>query len=127
MWQILDYSLTELVRMQSRALRHMDSGQFHLFCQAEALQTYSRFLDGGLPMESQLTETKTLQRWVKTICHDHMDKQRVVDALSFTFLAQRVISNPSYYGFTNRNMDENLSAIVDQLVENMRESAEGSS
>jgi len=125
--QILDYSLTELVRMQSRAVRHTGSGQFHLFCQAEALETYSRFLDDGLPVESQLIETKTLQRWVKTVGEDHIDKQRVVDALSFTFLAQRVVSNPSYYGFTNRNRDENLSAIVDQLAEAMRKPAEASS
>jgi len=115
--QILDYSLTEVVRMQSRAVRHTGSGQFHFFCQAEALQTYSRFLDDGLPVESQLTETKTLQTWVKTVLQRPIDRQQVVDALSFTFLAQRVISNPSYYGFTNRNQDENLSAIVDQLAE----------
>ena len=125
--QILDYSLTELVKMQSRAVRHTGSGQFHLFCQAEALQTYSRFLDDGLPVESQLTETKTLQNWVKTaLLHHPIDKQRVVDALSFTFLAQRVISNPSYYGFTSRNQDENLSAIVDQLVEAMHQPGKGS-
>lgn len=121
--QILDYSLTELVKMQSRAVRHAGSGQFHLFCQAEALQTYSRFLDDGLPLESQLTETKTFQNWVKTALHHPIDKQQVVDVLSFTFLAQRVISNPSYYGFTSRNQDENLSAIVDQLVEAMHEPA----
>ncbi|KAF8812579.1 Sec63-domain-containing protein [Phlegmacium glaucopus] len=125
--QMLDYSLTELVRMQSRAVRHTGAGQFHLFCQAEALETYSRFLDDGLPVESQLTETKTLQRWVKTVFHHHIDKQQVVDALSFTFLAQRVISNPSYYGFTTRNQDEDLSAIVDQLVEAMGEPTEASS
>ena len=121
--RILDYSLTELVRMQSRAVQYTGSGQFHLFCQAEALPTYSRFLDDGLPVESQLTETKTLQKWVKTVFPRHIDKQRVLDALSFTFLAQRVISNPSYYGFTNRNRDEILSAIVDQLVEAMCEPA----
>ena len=123
--QIWEYSLTELVRMQSRAVRHTGTGQFHLFCQAEALQTYSRFLDDGLPMESQLIETKTLQKWVKAVFHHHhIDKQRVIDALSFTFLAQRVASNPSYYGFTKKNQDENLSTIVDQLVEAMREPAE---
>ena len=125
-WQVLDYALTELVKMQSRAVRHSGSGQFHLFCQAEALQTYSRFLDDGLPVESQLTETKTLQNWVKTVLHRPIDKQQVVDALSFTFLAQRIISNPSYYGFTSRNQDENLSAIVDQLVETMHEPEEAS-
>jgi len=113
--------------MQSRAVRHTGSGQFHLFCQAEALQTYSRFLDDGLPVESQLAETKTFQRWVKAVFHHHIDKQRVIDALSFTFFAQRVISNPSYYGFTNRNQDESLSAIVDQLVEATREPTEASS
>jgi antiviral helicase SLH1 len=122
--QVLDYSLTEIVKMQSRAVRHAGTGQFHLFCQAEALQTYTRFLDDGLPVESQLTRTKTLQNWLKTVLHQPMDKQRVVDAISFTFLAQRVVSNPSYYGFTSRNQDENLSAIVDQLVEAMHEPEE---
>ena len=124
--QVLDYSLTELVKMQSRAVRHAGSGQFHLFCQAESLQTYARFLDDGLPVESQLTETKILQNWVKTALHHLTDKQQVVDALSFTFLAQRVISNPSYYGFTSRNQDENLSAIADQLVEALHEPVEAS-
>ena len=124
--QVLDYSLTELVKMQSRAVRHAGSGQFHLFCQAESLQTYARFLDDGLPVESQLTETKILQNWVKTALHHLTDKQQVVDALSFTLLAQRVISNPSYYGFTSRNQDENLSAIADQLVEALHDPVEAS-
>ena len=115
--QIKDYSLTELVRMQSLAVQQSDNGHFYLFCQAEALETYSRFLDDGLPLESLLPESRTLRDWIKSFFGAKLDKQHIMDVLSFTFLAQRVMSNPSYYGFKLRNQEESLSAIVDQLVE----------
>ncbi|KAF8974332.1 Sec63-domain-containing protein [Flammula alnicola] len=115
--QIRDYSLTELVRMQSRAIQQSGAGYFHLFCQAESLETYSRFLDDGLPLESQLPESQILRSWVKSIYSGNADKQNLVDALSFTFLSQRVVSNPSYYGFISRDRGENLSAIVDQVLD----------
>ncbi|KAF8165208.1 Sec63 Brl domain-containing protein [Crassisporium funariophilum] len=119
--QIRDYTLTELVRMQSRAVQQSGIGQFHLFCQAEALETYSRFLDDGLPLESQLMETQTLADLLGLVVDGSSDKQRIVDALSFTFLSARVVSNPSYYGFASQNQNENLSIIVDRLVEALQE------
>ncbi|KAH9482395.1 Putative helicase mug81 [Psilocybe cubensis] len=117
--QIRDYSLTEVVRMQSRAIQESGTGHFHLFCQADALETYSRFLDEGLPLESDLAESETLRDWVKSLqsYSTNADKQQIVDALSFTYLAQRVVSNPSYYGFTGSDRDTNLSAIVDHVID----------
>lgn len=118
--QLRDYGLTELVRMQSRAVRHSGSGLFYLFCQAEAKNTFIHFLNEGLPLESQILETRDLETWYR----DHringgvLDKQQVIDALSFTFLARRVVSNPAYYDCTSRSRDENLSRIVDRLVGN---------
>ncbi|KAF9483938.1 Sec63-domain-containing protein [Pholiota conissans] len=117
--QIRDYSLTELVRMQSRVIQQTRTGFFHLFCQAEALETYSRFLDDGLPLESHLSDSQVLHDWVRSFYSGNTDKQRLIDALSFTFLSHRLVSNPSYYGFTNRDRSENLSAIADQIVDDM--------
>lgn len=113
--QLCDYSLSDLVRMQSRAVRHMGSGHFHLFCQAEAKDTFLRFLNEGLPLESGLQESEELEHWYKA--NNIQDKQQFVDVLSFTFLAQRISSNPTYYDCTSSSRDENLSRVVDRLVE----------
>ena len=115
--QLRDYELTELVRMQSRAVRHSGSGHFHLFCQAEAKDTFTRFLNDGLPLESQLLETHDLETWYHQRVQDGgiVGKQQVVDMLSFTFLARRIVSNPTYYDATAGFRDQNLSQIVDKL------------
>ncbi|KAJ7638696.1 Sec63 Brl domain-containing protein [Roridomyces roridus] len=112
--QLRDYGLSEMIRMQSRAVRHSGAGHFHLFCQAEAKDTFMRFLTEGLPLESALLGSPELRTWHAS--HSHLDKQQLVDVLSFTLLAHRVASNPTYYGCTSTSRDENLSRIVDDLV-----------
>ncbi|KAJ3862945.1 Sec63-domain-containing protein [Lentinula novae-zelandiae] len=114
--QVREYDLTELVRMQSRAVRHSGSGQFHLFCQAEVKDTYVRFLTEGLPLESKLLEN-VLEEWLQSArTRGYLEsKQHLMDLLSFTFLARRVVTNPSYYDCYSRSRDENLSRFVDQL------------
>jgi len=102
--------------MQSRAIQQYGTGHFYLFCQAESLEIYSRFLDDGLPLESGLADSQLLKDWIKTVYKFNDDKQQIVDALSFTFLSQRIVDNPSYYGFTSHDRAENLSYIVDQCV-----------
>lgn len=115
--QLRDYGLEELVRMQGRAVRHNGDGHFHLFCQAEAKDTFMRFLSEGLPLESKLLESDVLQTWYKRVRlrGDIKSKQDGVDALSFTFLARRLESNPAYYDATPAARDEKLSRIVDSL------------
>ena len=115
--QLRDYELTELVRMQSRAVRHSGSGSFHLLCQAEAKDTFTRFLNDGLPLESQLLETNDLETWYHKRVQNGgiVGKQEAVDMLSFTFLARRLVSNPTYYDATAGSLDGNLSRIVDKL------------
>lgn len=114
--QLRNYTLEELVHMQGRAVRHGDMGHFHLLCQAEDKDTYMRFLEGGLPLESRLLGSDQLRQWYK----HHRDrghirnKQEGVQALSWTFLARRVASNPTYYDNTGTR-DERLSRIVDEL------------
>jgi len=115
--QLRDYELTELVQMQSRAVRHSGSGHFHLFCQAETKDTFTRFLNHGLPLESRLLETQDLETWYQKRVQGGgiVGKQQAVDMLSFTFLARRLVSNPTYYDATASSLDENLSRVVDKL------------
>ncbi|KAJ7507670.1 Sec63 Brl domain-containing protein [Mycena galericulata] len=112
--QLRDYGLAELTRMQSRAVRHSGAGHFHLFCQTEAKDTFMRFLSDGLPLESALLGSPELRAW--HAAHAHLEKQQLVDALSWTFLAKRIASNPTYYDCVSASRDENLSRIVDDLV-----------
>ncbi|KAJ7179883.1 Sec63 Brl domain-containing protein [Mycena crocata] len=112
--QLRDYGLTEMARMQSRAVRHSGAGHFHLFCQAEGKDTFIRFLNDGLPLESALLDSPELRVWYTT--HANLDKQQLIDALSFTFLAHRVATNPTYYDCVSSSRDENLSRIVDDLI-----------
>ena len=118
--QVHDYSLEELVHMQGRAVRHGDMGHFHLFCQAEDKDTYMRFLEGGLPLESQLLHSDQLRQWYKHHRkRGHISsKHEGVQALSLTFLAQRIVSNPTYYDCKGTR-DERLSRIVDELEESI--------
>jgi len=114
--QVREYGLDELVRMQGRAVRHGEAGHFHLFCQAEDKDTYMRFLEEGLPLESRLLDTDELRQWYKDWRRRGLIKntEQAVQALSFTFLAQRLARNPAYYDATG-SRDETLSRLVDVL------------
>ena len=52
--QVRDYPLTEVVRMQGYAVRQEQSGRFHLFCQAESKDTFTRFLDDKAERQYQV-------------------------------------------------------------------------
>ena len=79
-----------------------------------------RFLEGGLPLESRLLHSDQLRLWYKHHRdHGHIrNKQEGVQALSWTFLARRAASNPTYYD-NKGTRDECLSRIVDELEESI--------
>jgi antiviral helicase SLH1 len=126
--QLRNYTLEELIHMQGRAVRHGHMGHFYLFCQAEDKDTYMRFLEGGLPLESRLVGSDQLRQWYK----HHRDrgqirnKQEGVQALAWTFLARRVASNPTYYD-NKGTRDECLSRIVDNLEKSIIDHSQGGS
>ncbi|KIK95504.1 hypothetical protein PAXRUDRAFT_11409 [Paxillus rubicundulus Ve08.2h10] len=117
--QLKDYALVEVVQMQSRAVQQSAPGRFVLFCPAEAGETFNKFLsDDGLPLESQLLEAGVLEEWYQEKKRDGSvrNKQDGIDALSYTFLARRVVSNPTYYDVpSNISQAEVLSRTVDRL------------
>lgn len=118
--QLRDYSLTELVRMQGRAVRHDGSGHFHLFCQPEPKDTFTRFLSSGLPLESELHGSAELEAWYRSGRESGriVDKQQAVDALSFTFLARRAVTNPSYY---DADPSDSPGFFLSRIVDNLEE------
>lgn len=116
--RLRDYTLEALVRMQGRAVRHNGVGHFHLFCQAEAKDTFLRFLTDGLPLESKALEGDALRAWyhAQRAQGRIKSKQDGVDALSFTFLAHRLQTNPAFYDASPQGTkSERLSRIVDGL------------
>jgi antiviral helicase SLH1 len=119
-YQLRDYALTELIRMQSRAVRHSGLGHFYLFCQTESKNTFIHFLTEGLPLESQILDTHDLEVWYRKT-GSVLEKQHIVDALSFTFLARRIVNNPTFYDCTSNSRNANLSRIVDKLVDNVED------
>ncbi len=115
--QLRDYSLTELVHMQGRAVQRSGRGRFHLFCQAESKDSFLRFLNKGLPLESHLLNSPVLQSWYDDCRTSGSigDKQAAVDALSFTYLFLRISSNPVYYDCKAGSRNVDLSKLVDRL------------
>ena len=76
-----------------------------------------RFLNSGLPLESQLLDGEHLQSWYDDMRSrgEIRTKQDAADLLSFTFLARRLASNPVYYDASAGTVSEKLSRIVDRL------------
>jgi len=85
-----------------------------------------RFLEGGLPLESRLPSSHQLQQWYKHHRgRGHIrNKHEGVQALSWTFLARRTASNPTYYD-NKGTRDECLSRIVDELEETIVDNNQG--
>ena len=119
--QVHDYELTKVAHMQGRAVRQFGTGAFYLFCQPEAKDTYTRFLNDGLPLESSLLESQELEAWFRTRSKtSSFNEEQAVDALSFSYLARRIKSNPSYYDCTPTDDLENLTRLVDALFTKIR-------
>jgi antiviral helicase SLH1 len=123
--RVVEYSLHELIRMQGRAVRHGETGRFHIMCQSEHRDTYMRFLADGLPLESQLigdedseenSTSQVFRSWVQEqIKASNMkQKQDLLDFLSSTFLAYRIDRNPTYY-----DMEGDKAVFLSRLVDSL--------
>ena len=117
--QLREYSIQEVAKMQACAVRPGHPGAFHLFCQAEQRDTYTRFLDEGLPLESGLKDSEVLKVWLQDMrkAGAVASKQDCVDAFSFTYLARRLETNPVYYDAYPGNKEHHISRYVDTLWE----------
>jgi antiviral helicase SLH1 len=114
-----EYTLHELVRMEGRAIRHAQTGRFHIMCQAEHQDTYMRFLRDGLPLESVLVDSPLLTSVFGDLRKKGFisTKQDALDLLGFTFLAKRIEANPGYYDAPVGGRDFSLSRLVDSVFQ----------
>lgn len=117
--QLRDYELSEIVAMQSRAIQTTHAGSFYLFCQVESKETIAKFLNDGLPLESQLLETDHFVEWCISQKARVQKRQDIVDILCFTYLARRMGTNPSYYGCPDSSLEVQLSHTADELATKM--------
>jgi antiviral helicase SLH1 len=135
---VLNYSRTELVRMQGFAVgsAHQSAGgRMFVMCQAEQGVGISRILNDGLPLESTLpkllrreADTKTeeaLGRMLKVRAPPprpqrdrprrvDLRKRDMVDLLGWTYYAKRAVTNPSYYDLYEGMQAEAVSRLVDE-------------
>lgn len=116
--ELRNYTLGEVTRMQSRAIRAGSAGSFILMCQGEDRETYMRFLESGLPLESELMDNdcSTLKKWVEALVGAQLlrSPQDLLDILGHTYLRRRLKSNPNYYG-EGVDGEAILSKLVDMM------------
>lgn len=116
-----DFTLAELAHMQGRAARPLGAGHFVVFCAADAREPLARFLSEGLPLESELNTSSTLQHWLRarwaSKALNSADKQATLDILSWSYLARRMEDNPAYYDTQPGELAGSLSRLVDRLHE----------
>ena len=116
--QVRDYELEEIVRMQGRAIRPGLDGHLHLFCHPDAKDVFTRFLNEGLPLESSLLDAGSLvvdwigkSRGTDASTKERVRKQEVHEILSWTFLRNRIASNPVYYNIKRGESDALWQAV----------------
>ena len=119
--QVQDYELEEIVRMQGRAIRQDIGGRLYLFCHPDAKDIFLRFLNEGLSLESSLLDANTLVvDWVQRLretgaqVREQTMKQEIHKVLSWTFLRQRIASNPVYYD-VERGKGDALWQVVERV------------
>jgi antiviral helicase SLH1 len=142
--RVVNYSRTELVRMQGFAttsalpIGGSDQGsRMFVLCQGEQRDTITRALNRGLPLESDLpallqrqpqsssTTQSALDRMLKSRSPppkpqlhrpraQDLRKRDMMDLLSWTYLALRVRSNPTYYDIYPGHEEEGVSRLIDE-------------
>ena len=138
--QIVNYSSSELVKMQSLAVisaQHTaGEGRMFVMCEAEQSTIISRVLNDGLPLESSLPSLLVRESHPETISAfgrmfktrqpppppqnnrrvPDLRKRDIMDFMGWTYFSWRVKSNPTYYDFHRGQENDELSRLVDKWI-----------
>lgn len=128
-----NYTVLELTRMQGFATRpsHPNSTvsasgsrRFTVMCQAEQKDTYNRFLNEGLPLESAFKPVLSMQSdlvvsvALQELLGDEPKRQDLVDLLGWSYFWVRLRNNPNYYDMNGDvESGRSLSRAVDGYFE----------
>ncbi|GAA5908844.1 uncharacterized protein JCM6883_004186 [Sporobolomyces salmoneus] len=124
---IQDYPMPELLQMQSLAMppSQETSADFLVLCQKDQSELYSKYLQQGVSLESDLPFDPLLSSTVLAdLLADRIStRQDIVDLLSWSFLARRLEHNPSYYALShtsslhdNPSLSSQLSRLADMTL-----------
>ncbi|KAM0787951.1 hypothetical protein ACM66B_006155 [Microbotryomycetes sp. NB124-2] len=127
--EITDYALTDLVQMQSLAVspKSDSTAHFLVLCQQHQAELFGRFLNQGLPLESDLPSSALLLQTVLKVLNTRKvtTRQDLVEMLSWTFVARRLAYNPSFYVGETGAVDDvqdvmhQLSRLTDRTLEQL--------
>jgi len=116
---IQDYPMPELLQMQSLAVppSQESSADFLVLCQKDQADLYSKYLQQGVSLESDLPFSSLLSITVLSdLVSDRIhSRQDIVDLLSWTFLARRLEHNPSYYALAHHSPLHDSPSLSSQL------------
>lgn len=131
--KITDYDVTDLVRLESFALRNgtpslpNPPGECLVLCQSNQINYIRRMMTMGLPLESNLLEedNATLLAYVleELINGNLKTKLDLVDLLSWTYLYSSLQRNPSYYDCLSAELQD-VSSVLSNSVDEIRERLE---
>ncbi|GAA5924697.1 uncharacterized protein JCM15063_005710 [Sporobolomyces koalae] len=127
---IQDYPMSELLQMQSLAVPASPdaSANMLVLCQKDQSDLYSKYLQQGVSLESELPFNSLLPSTVLTdlFAGRVNTKQDILDLVSWSFLARRLEYNPSYYALSHEpstaatggrpSLDAQLSRLTDSIV-----------
>jgi pre-mRNA-splicing helicase BRR2 len=114
----IDYPISDVLQMFGKAGRvgkdKVSRGV--LMVPAVKREYYKKFLNEGLPMESQL-QSYLHDAFVAEISTKMISStQDAVDWMTYTYFYRRLLANPSFYGLVNTS-HEGLSGFLSELVE----------
>jgi len=127
--KVTDYDVTDLVELESFALRKGTQsqpnppGECLVLCQSSQISYIQRMMTTGLPLESTLFEDE-FQNLFKNVLEEVKTgnlkkKVDLLDYLSWTYLYRSLERNPSYYDCLSKQMEDRstlLSNVVDQVM-----------
>ena len=138
--RVVNYSQTELVKMQGLAVTSAgpiqgQSGNMFVMCQAEQAMLINRILTDGLPLESNLpvvirrqSSTEAITAFGRMIKYRtpppppqinrrrvaDLRKRDVMDLLGWTYFGTRLKANPTYYDLHQGTEGEEVSRLADE-------------
>jgi len=132
----VDYAMTDLVRMQSFAVRRGNqeepnpAGECLVLCQSSSRNLLHQIMNSGLPLTSELTSSTygldaLALEIVQLVADGTLKSPRdIVDLLSWSFLFHDMQRNPTYYdsrGTEAVAASDRLSDLVDDLLAKLKE------
>lgn len=133
--ELVDYTLAELGRAQSLAVRAGSlenpnpAGECLVLCQTDKASMLEKMLHTGMPLHSTLLDDQRSPALLPTILEEIVNRsitaeEEVLNVLSWTVLPAELARNPTYYDCPSSepsSIKERLGSVAESLVQTLRE------